>query len=312
MSHVPEQYRFSPTPHVPNSPLPVLVYRSVLPAYPTAGSTTEAIEKNLWLRGGVFKTFRTHHFHSVTHECYAVFRGSSTLLLGRGPLESEGGVEVRLAQGDIIVLPVSTSARTSPGDESNMAQAGVSHCSLDSDGDYEYVGLYPKVRLLRNTSPRTPRDDVMRRAVLTGTITGARRARPKPRRRPATPARSLYQTLIPSTVAAALWFRSGATLLLALSRKRCMNRYAAFHSADCCLVECSWLLTRLTFGNKMRRGIFPQIMRDLIRSLCAADSYLSDQDREITLWWSHVLIALPNTRLPSAISHQGDLQPNPP
>jgi len=25
------------------------------------------------------------------------------------------------------------------------AKAGVSHCSISSEGDYEYLGLYPKV-----------------------------------------------------------------------------------------------------------------------------------------------------------------------
>ena len=104
---MPEIYHFSPTSHVPNSRLPVLVYRGVLPDDPTAASTRDALEKNLWLQGGVFKTYRAHHFHSVTHECYAVFKGKSRLLLGRGPLdEEEGGVEVELSRGDIIVLPV--------------------------------------------------------------------------------------------------------------------------------------------------------------------------------------------------------------
>ncbi len=37
------------------------------------------------------------------------------------------GVEVSLSIGDAIVLP-----------------AGVAHCCLESDGEYEYVGLYPK------------------------------------------------------------------------------------------------------------------------------------------------------------------------
>ncbi|OCK77354.1 hypothetical protein K432DRAFT_428070 [Lepidopterella palustris CBS 459.81] len=128
MAPTPEVYYFSPTSHVPNSVLPVLIYRKVLPAHPTAVSTRDALEKNLWLQGGVFKTYRTHHFHSVTHECYAVFKGSSRLLLGRGPLDdTEGGVEVDVSVGDIIVLP-----------------AGVSHCSVDSEGEYEYLGLYPE------------------------------------------------------------------------------------------------------------------------------------------------------------------------
>ncbi|KAH8779008.1 hypothetical protein BGZ57DRAFT_761020 [Hyaloscypha finlandica] len=115
------------TPHVPNSPLPVLVYRSVLPANPTPENICGAVEPNNWMKGGVFKHYPAHHFHSVTHELYAVFKGHSRLLLGRGPLDAEGGVEVDLRVGDCIVLP-----------------AGVAHCCLESSHGYEYVGLYPK------------------------------------------------------------------------------------------------------------------------------------------------------------------------
>ena len=108
MAPTPEAYHFSPTPHVPNSILPVLIYRNMLPANPPAASTRDALEKNSWLQGGVFKTYRAHHFHSVTHECYAIFKGSSRLLLGRGPLDdpNDGGIEVDVSVGDIIVLPV--------------------------------------------------------------------------------------------------------------------------------------------------------------------------------------------------------------
>ena len=108
MAPTPEAYHFSPTPNVPNSILPVLIYRNVLPANPTAVSTRDALEEHFWLQGGVFKTYRAHHFHSVTHECYAIFKGSSRLLLGRGPLDdpNDGGIEVDVSVGDIIVLPV--------------------------------------------------------------------------------------------------------------------------------------------------------------------------------------------------------------
>lgn len=125
----PEQH-FVPksTKHVPNSLLPVLIYRSCLPPSPTPSTVCSTIEPNNWLKGGVFKHYPAHHFHSVTHECYAVFRGSSKLLLGRGPLDEEGGVEVVVREGDAIVLP-----------------AGVAHCSIESSENYEYVGLYPKV-----------------------------------------------------------------------------------------------------------------------------------------------------------------------
>jgi len=106
MSSQPEQYALEPTTHVPNSTLPVLVYRSVLPPEPNKRNTREAIETNHWYHGGDWKAYKAHHFHSVTHECYAVYRGRSTLLLGRGPLDENGGLEVVLEAGDVIVLPV--------------------------------------------------------------------------------------------------------------------------------------------------------------------------------------------------------------
>ncbi|CZT04318.1 uncharacterized protein RAG0_10818 [Rhynchosporium agropyri] len=127
---LPEQYSIrTSTSHVPNSPLPVLVYRAALPANPTPESTYARIEPNKWLKGGIFKHCGAHHFHSVTHECYAVFKGHSRLLLGRGPLDPEAkdDVVVKLGMGDAIVLP-----------------AGVAHCSIESSQDYEYVGLYPE------------------------------------------------------------------------------------------------------------------------------------------------------------------------
>jgi mannose-6-phosphate isomerase-like protein (cupin superfamily) len=102
----PETYFLTkPTPHVPNSPLPVLVYRSVIPVNPTPETICAAIEPKDWIKGGVFKHYPAHHFHSVTHELYAVFKGHSRLLLGRGPLDAEGGIEVDLRVGDCIVLP---------------------------------------------------------------------------------------------------------------------------------------------------------------------------------------------------------------
>lgn len=127
----PEQHFIKkPTLHVPNSQLPVLIYRSALPPNPDVTSTCAIIEPNNWIKGGVFKHYPTPHFHSVTHECYAVFKGHSRFLLGRGPLDptSKDDTFVDLRRGDVIVLP-----------------AGVAHCNVESSEDYEYVGLYPEV-----------------------------------------------------------------------------------------------------------------------------------------------------------------------
>lgn len=104
----PETYFLARTAHVPNSSLPVLLYRSVLPLPYHQQSARRVLEANDWIQGGVFSHYPSHHYHSVTHECYAVFQGSSRFLLGKGPLdETESGVEVRLNAGDIIVQPVS-------------------------------------------------------------------------------------------------------------------------------------------------------------------------------------------------------------
>lgn len=106
----PEQYYLQPTSHVPNSVFPVLIYRDVLPPDPTPDSIRAQIEPNDWLFGGAFRTYRSHHFHSVTHELYAVYRGSSKTLLGVGPLDDQQhATQVELSAGDVIVLPVRDS-----------------------------------------------------------------------------------------------------------------------------------------------------------------------------------------------------------
>ncbi|KAF1353734.1 hypothetical protein BDV97DRAFT_375643 [Delphinella strobiligena] len=100
-------YNLTPTPHVPNSALPVLVYRAVLPLPHNQNSAKDALEKN---------------------NCIKVFSGSSRFLLGRGPLDDDAyGVEVELNAGDITVQP-----------------AGVAHCCLTSTDDFNYLGVYPK------------------------------------------------------------------------------------------------------------------------------------------------------------------------
>lgn len=70
---------------------------------------------------------------SLSLTATGVFQGSSTLLLGVGPLEDEtGGHEVTVSAGDVIILP-----------------SRVSHCSRDFRDDYRYVGVYPKVKNLK-------------------------------------------------------------------------------------------------------------------------------------------------------------------
>ena len=86
----------------------------------------------MWEKRGVWGMIKTHHYHSLTHECYGIFRGGggSTLHLGSGPLDETGmGIEVHVSPGDVIVIP-----------------AGVAHCSINDSakGEYRYCGVYPR------------------------------------------------------------------------------------------------------------------------------------------------------------------------
>jgi hypothetical protein len=59
-----------------------------------------------------------------------IFSGSSTIVLGIGGGDENGGVRVQVHAGDVIVLP-----------------AGTAHSMTDSSSDYRYIGVYPDVRL---------------------------------------------------------------------------------------------------------------------------------------------------------------------
>jgi len=127
----PEVYWTKPTPHVPNSSLPILVYRGVLPADLSVDSATQTLEANNWMKGGVFKHFPTAHYHSNTSECYAAISGWTECLYGVGPLDNQDdGISFNMKAGDIAVHA-----------------PGIAHWNVESSEDYEYIGVYPKVRL---------------------------------------------------------------------------------------------------------------------------------------------------------------------
>lgn len=64
-----------------------------------------------------------------------IFSGSSTIVLGIGGGDENGGVRVQVHAGDVIVLP-----------------AGTAHSMANSSGDYRYIGVYPDVRLFSSKS----------------------------------------------------------------------------------------------------------------------------------------------------------------
>ncbi len=121
----PEAHRFADDGRIPNSPLPLLLYRGALGEDGGGGDPAAAFER-LFARHGWSGAWRDgifpfHHFHSTSHEVLGVARGWAEVRLG-----GEGGAALRLAAGDAVVIP-----------------AGVGH-KLEREGaGFLVVGAYP-------------------------------------------------------------------------------------------------------------------------------------------------------------------------
>lgn len=109
---------------VPNSTLPVLLYRSVL-LRRTAGKASAFRRhfRSASLTGIWTDTIYDYtHFYSNAHEVLGVAEGKVTLRLG-----GDGGSLVRLKAGDMLVLP-----------------AGVGHRRIGGDDGLRVIGAYPR------------------------------------------------------------------------------------------------------------------------------------------------------------------------
>ncbi|MBV9654175.1 MAG: cupin [Acetobacteraceae bacterium] len=115
----PESLSFADADGVPNSPLPLLLYREALP--PDAAAMEACFRDNGWSNGWRNGIFRYHHFHSIAHEVLGIAAGVVDVAFG-----GRGGVSVRLSAGDVVVIP-----------------AGVGHCNEGQTADLLIVGAYP-------------------------------------------------------------------------------------------------------------------------------------------------------------------------
>jgi uncharacterized protein YjlB len=119
----PQQLHLKPNGWMPNSPLPVLLYRSALPSSADLAAEMERIfTANKWppqWRNGVYSF---HHYHSTAHEVLGFAAGHANLMLG-----GEGGETVTVHAGDVLVLPT-----------------GTGHCRISASDDFLVIGAYPE------------------------------------------------------------------------------------------------------------------------------------------------------------------------
>jgi uncharacterized protein YjlB len=108
---------------VPNSALPVLLYRSVLPLH--AASKSRAFRERFkgagWTGIWADTIYDYTHFHSNAHEVLGIAEGKVTLRLG-----GDRGSLFRLRAGDMLVIP-----------------AGVGHRRVGGDDGLKVIGAYP-------------------------------------------------------------------------------------------------------------------------------------------------------------------------
>jgi len=115
----PLTFTFADDGAIPNSRLPMLVYRGAVPTDPVAIEKLFAV--NRWPPAWRNSVHPFQHFHSNAHEALGVARGRGRVQFG-GP----GGETLEIEAGDVVVLP-----------------AGVGHCRLEKSEDLLIVGAYP-------------------------------------------------------------------------------------------------------------------------------------------------------------------------
>lgn len=140
----PLTYLFEDDGLVPNSRLPMLMYRQAiaLPAREPEGALEKLFAKNGWgdmWRNGIFDYT---HYHATVHEVLGVARGHAMVLFG-----GEIGDAIEVRAGDVVVLP-----------------AGTGHKRLFATHDFRVVGAYPPGPKMHVTQP-TPAN--YRKALLT-------------------------------------------------------------------------------------------------------------------------------------------------
>lgn len=115
------QFIFEDDGRIPNSKLPLLIYKSVFVDNTDADAMIAHFRHNGWKNAWKNGVYDFHHYHSITHEVIGIYQGQAELIFG-----GENGQIVSVEEGDVIVIP-----------------AGVGHKRLTQSEDFAVVGAYP-------------------------------------------------------------------------------------------------------------------------------------------------------------------------
>ena len=116
------QLRFKDDGKIPNSSLPLVIYKNVFSEEKAdADFITQHFadrnRTNSWNNG----VYDYHHYHSNTHEVMGVYSGYATIQFG-----GEEGEKITLEEGDAVAIP-----------------AGVGHKKIEASYDFGVIGAYP-------------------------------------------------------------------------------------------------------------------------------------------------------------------------
>ena len=116
-------FHFADDGDIPNSHLPLILYRGALAASGDVSSAFEArFRQSGWGRLWRNSVFPFHHYHSNTHEVLGIGAGRVTLRMGG----EANGTTLEASTGDALLIP-----------------AGVGHKRLSDATGLTVVGAYP-------------------------------------------------------------------------------------------------------------------------------------------------------------------------
>ncbi len=122
MRPAPAEHLLSDDGLIPNSSLPLVLYRAVLPADAGPAAFERLFAGCGWTGSWRDGIYPFHHYHSTSHEVLGVYRGAASVQFG-----GEKGVAIEVAAGDVVAVP-----------------AGVGHKRLRASPDLGVVGAYPR------------------------------------------------------------------------------------------------------------------------------------------------------------------------